>query len=119
MIYVFIQVSAKISLLLLYVRVFSRTRTALLSKLGIAFLAVHGALYFFLVVFQCTPVSAVWNKNISGKCLNLTAIGFSGAAASIVEDFFILIIPIFDVIKLQLGKSKKWSLIIMFSIGSL
>ncbi|KAH6722105.1 hypothetical protein BKA61DRAFT_666845 [Leptodontidium sp. MPI-SDFR-AT-0119] len=118
MFYVFIQVSAKMSLLLLYIRVFPRTRTALLSKIGIAFLLLHGTLYFFLVIFQCTPIAFVWDRSISGKCLNLNTIGFSGAAASILEDLFILVLPIFEIKNLQLGKGKKWNLFLMFSIGS-
>lgn len=118
MIYVVIQVSAKVSLLLLYIRVFPHTMTALVSKFGIAFLGIHGLLYFLLVVFQCVPIAAAFDKTITGKCLNLTAIGFSGAAASIAEDLFILILPVFDTWKLQLGRGKKWALFIMFSMGS-
>lgn len=119
MLYVFIQVSAKMSLLLLYIRVFPRTRTALLSKFGICFLLLHGTLYFFLVIFQCTPIAVVWDRSISGKCLTLNTIGYSGAAASILEDLFILILPIVEIKNLQLGKGKKWNLFLMFSIGSL
>ncbi|KAL2063910.1 hypothetical protein VTL71DRAFT_4404 [Oculimacula yallundae] len=118
MFYVLIQVSAKMSLLLLYIRVFPRTRTALLSKLGMGFLLLHGTVYLFLVIFQCTPIAFIWNKSISGKCLNLNIIGYSGAAASIAEDFFILVLPIWEVKNLQLGKWKKWNLFLMFSIGS-
>ncbi|KAH7356912.1 hypothetical protein BKA65DRAFT_580090 [Rhexocercosporidium sp. MPI-PUGE-AT-0058] len=118
MFYVFVQVSAKMSLLLLYIRVFPRTRTALFSKLGIGFLIVHGTLYLFLVIFQCTPIAFVWDRSMSGKCLNLNSIGFSGAAASILEDLFILVLPVFEIKHLQLGRGKKWNLFLMFSIGS-
>ncbi|PVH74150.1 hypothetical protein DL98DRAFT_519467 [Cadophora sp. DSE1049] len=118
MFYIFVQVTAKMSLLLLYIRVFPRTRTALLSKLGIGFLILHGMVYLFLVIFQCTPIAFIWDRSLTGKCLNLNVIGYSGAAASILEDFFILVLPIFEIKNLQLGKGKKWNLFLMFSIGS-
>ncbi|KAH7407496.1 integral membrane protein [Cadophora sp. MPI-SDFR-AT-0126] len=118
MFYIFVQVTAKMSLLLLYIRVFPRTRTALLSKVGIGFLILHGMVYLFLVIFQCTPIAFIWDRSLTGKCLNLNVIGYSGAAASILEDFFILILPIIEIKALQLGRGKKWNLFLMFSIGS-
>jgi hypothetical protein len=118
MIYVIIQVSAKVSLLFLYIRVFPHTKTALVSKMGVAFLGIHGLLYFLLVIFQCVPITAAFDKTVTGKCLNLTAIGFSGAAASIAEDLFILVLPVFETRNLQLGKGKKTVLFFMFSVGS-
>lgn len=119
MFYVFVQVTAKMSFLLLYIRVFPRTRTALLSKLGIGFLILHGTVYLFLVIFQCTPIAFIWDRSRTGKCLDLNVVGYSGAAASILKDFFILVLPIIEIKNLQLGKGKKWNLFLMFSIGSL
>ncbi|KAK0117051.1 hypothetical protein ONS96_012892 [Cadophora gregata f. sp. sojae] len=118
MFYIIVQVTAKMSLLLLYVRVFPRTRTALWSKLGIVFLIFHGTVYLFLVIFQCTPIAFIWDRSLTGKCLNLNVIGYSGAVASILEDFFILVLPVAEIRSLQLGKGKKWNLFLMFSIGS-
>jgi len=36
-----------------------------------------------------------------------------------LEDFFILVLPIIEIKNLQLGKGKKYNLFLMFSIGSL
>lgn len=27
---------------------------------------------FFISIFQCTPISKTWNKNVKGTCINLT-----------------------------------------------
>jgi len=35
-----------------------------------------------------------------------------------LEDFFILVLPIIEIKNLQLGKGKKYNLFLMFSIGS-
>ncbi|KAI9048956.1 hypothetical protein LZ554_006805 [Drepanopeziza brunnea f. sp. 'monogermtubi'] len=118
MFYITIQVLAKISLLLLYVRLFPRTRTAFMSKLGIAFLLLHGTVYLFLIIFQCWPICAIWDRSIRGQCLPPKIIGYSGAVASILEDFFILLLPAGEIWNLQLSRVQKWNLFFMFAIGS-
>lgn len=84
-----------------------------------AFLLGHGLIYLGLLAFQCIPLSSIWDKNVTGKCLNLKATGYSGAAFSIVEDFAILLMPIPELLKLQLNRRKKIALSFMFSLGSL
>ncbi|KAJ5042783.1 uncharacterized protein L3040_004176 [Drepanopeziza brunnea f. sp. 'multigermtubi'] len=118
MLYIIIQVLAKISLLLLYVRLFPRTRTEFMSKLGIAFLLLHGTVYLFLIIFQCWPIHAIWDRSIAGQCLHPKIIGYSGAGASILEDFFILFLPAGEIWNLQLSRGQKLNLFFMFSIGS-
>ena len=118
-IYVAIQVFAKTSILLLYLRVFTRRWFTITCYLCIVFLALHGIAFILAVSFQCNPVDSIWNPRITGKCLNLTAIGVAGAILSIVEDFVILVLPIPEILNLQMSKSKKWGLVLLFSIGSL
>jgi hypothetical protein len=117
--YVAIQVFAKTSILLLYLRVFTRRWFTIACELGIVFLALHGVAYILAVSFQCKPVESIWNPRVAGKCINLTTIGVSGAIFSIVEDIVILILPIPQIIKLQMSKNKKWGLVLLFGIGSL
>jgi Fungal rhodopsin domain len=118
-IYVAVQVFAKTSILLLYLRVFTRRWFTIACNVGIAFLALHGIAFIFAVSFQCKPVESIWNPRITGKCISLTAVGISGAILSIVEDFVILILPIPEIINLQMGTNKKWALVLLFGIGSL
>ncbi|WAO89006.1 CFEM domain-containing protein [Fusarium falciforme] len=116
--YILIQVSAKASLLAFYSRVFTSRTFRIAVWSAAAFLIGHGVIFLGLVIFQCTPIASVWNRNIEAKCLNLTAIGYAGAVFSIVEDIAILILPIPELLKLQLGGRKKAALLFMFSIGS-
>jgi hypothetical protein len=118
-IYVAIQVFAKTSILLLYLRVFTPRWFKMACYVGIVFLALHGIAYILAVSFQCKPVESIWNPHIAGKCINLTTIGVSGAIFSIVEDVVILILPIPEIIKLQMSTNKKWGLVLLFGIGSL
>jgi hypothetical protein len=77
--------------------------------------------FFLLVVFQCLPISSIWDKTITNaKCLPVSAvIGFTGAGLSIVEDCIILLLPLPVVWKLQMSTRKKIGVILLISVGSL
>lgn len=83
------------------------------------FLLTHGLMFFFLVTFQCLPIVAIWNRRIEGRCLDYAALGYGGAAVSIFEDLILFIIPIPELMKLQLCRKKKLALVFMFSVASL
>jgi hypothetical protein len=117
--YVAIQALAKTSILLLYLRVFTKRWFTISCNLGIIFLALHAIAYALAVSFQCTPVNALWTPQAQGKCMSLTTIGVSGAIFSIVEDVVILILPIPEIMNLQMSTTKKWALYLLFGIGSL
>lgn len=102
-----------------YYRVFPSAKFRIAAKLVIAFLVVHGTVYLGLLAFQCLPLSSIWDKNVIGKCVNLTATGYSGAVCSIVEDIVIMLMPIPELLKLKLSRRKKAALVFMFSLGSL
>lgn len=122
MLYILVQVFSKVAILALYARLFpnfNRFMTWSLRGL-IAFMFIHGAVFLMLVIFQCLPISAIWDKTISGKCLPIAAaIGLTGAGLSIVEDFLILLLPIPELWKLQLSVKKRIGLVFLLSVGSL
>jgi len=117
--YVLVQVFAKVSILLLYHRVFPRPWFKIVCKIFMAFLFCHGLAYLLVLIFQCSPISSIWDRNITGTCVNITVVGYSGAIFSIIEDLAILILPISELNTLSFGIRKRVSLMLMFSIGSL
>lgn len=119
MLYILIQVTAKVSILTLFWRIFTARWFRIAVWVCVTFLVSHGLLFLLLVTLQCIPVSAVWDRAISAKCLNITAIGWAGAIFSILEDIVILVLPIPEVLKLQLTLKKKIAVCLMFGIGSL
>jgi hypothetical protein len=84
-----------------------------------AFLFVHNIIFLGLVIFQCHPLQFIWNRQLKGTCLDLTAIGYAGAASNIIEDIGLFIMPIPVLLKLQLGVRKRLGLFVLFSLGSL
>lgn len=122
MMYVLVQVFSKVAILSLYSRLFGVQSTWFRWFLrgSIAFMFIHGAVYLLLVMFQCVPIEAIWNKLIDGKCLEVNyAIAFTGACMSIAEDVIILVLPIPQLWKLQMSLKKKIGIILLLSVGSL
>lgn len=123
MLYVAVQIFSKVAILAFYSRLFPNFirwfRWSLRSM--IAFMFVHGLVFFLLIVFQCWPIRSIWDKTITdAKCLPVSAvIGFTGAALSIVEDMIILLLPLPVVWNLQMSTRKKIGVIFMISVGSL
>lgn len=118
MIYILIQVTAKVSILTLFWRIFTARWFRISVWCCVTFLVSHGLLFLLLVTFQCIPVYAIWDRSVSAKCLNITAIGWAGAIFSILEDLVILALPVPEVLKLQLTFRKKVAVCLMFGIGS-
>lgn len=102
-----------------YYRVFSNPRFRLVAKFFFVFMIGHAAIYFFVVVFQCLPVEAIWDRSVKGHCLNISVIGYTGAGLTILEDVVLVLMPIPELMKLKLGVQKKLGLVLMFTMGSL
>ncbi|KAI6319271.1 hypothetical protein MCOR14_001479 [Pyricularia oryzae] len=117
--YIVIQVSAKLSLVLLYWRIFPTRWFRVALRCSIVWLVVHGLGFILFVNFQCNPMAAVWDRSIEdAKCLSLNGIAWAGGASAIFEDVVILLLPIPEVMKLQLTLQKKIAVYMMFAVGS-
>ncbi|KZL78079.1 integral membrane protein [Colletotrichum tofieldiae] len=113
-----LSVSAKFSLCAFYIRVFSYPRFRLTIGIFCVLLTTHAAVCFLLIVFQCVPLEAIWDRSINGRCLSLSALSYTGAVGSLLEDFALIIIPIPELLKLQMGPHKRLALCFMFGVGS-
>ncbi|KAG9252570.1 uncharacterized protein F5Z01DRAFT_690857 [Emericellopsis atlantica] len=116
--YVLVQVTAKVAILVLFGRIFPATW---LQRAIIVFgvlLVAHGLIYMLLVILQCLPVHSIWDRSVQAKCVNITAMTFSGAILSIIEDIVIFALPIKEVFQLRLTMQKRIALVLMFSVGS-
>jgi hypothetical protein len=74
---------------------------------------------FFSSIFSCKPIAMGWDLTITdGVCIDRTAMFKATAALGVIVDVLIIGIPIPMVFKLQMSRSKKASLLFVFSIGS-
>ncbi|KAG7082427.1 integral membrane protein [Colletotrichum scovillei] len=118
MLYIFVQGFAKISIACFYYRVFTGKTFRLKINIFLIFLTTRSLMFLLLVIFQCTPIQSIWNRAIPSQCLNLSAISSGGAACSILEDIVLIVLPVPELMRLQLDKKKKVALFGMFALGS-
>lgn len=119
-IYIIVQDLAKISITVFYLRIFPQRWFKITCYCIIVWIVSHGFAFWMVDIFQCTPVRALWDKTIlNAHCVNQNAFIYAGAAFSISEDIFIILVPIPLIAGLNLSIEKKLHVIVMFSIGML
>jgi energy-converting hydrogenase Eha subunit A len=121
--YVWVQMAAKLSVLLLYYRLFNlggATWFQWAIKIGVAWKIIVGLIYTFMIIFGCSPISASWDSSVpNAKCLDSGLMIFSGAIISIFEDVTLVVLPIPALSKLNVSGRKRWGVSIMFASASL
>ncbi|KAG9243873.1 hypothetical protein BJ878DRAFT_461411 [Calycina marina] len=91
------------------------------TTLGVVIL--FSTMYFWFLVFQCTPISFTWAQfysNASGKCLKratLAKLTYAHAVISAVTDSAFGILPVFFVWKLKMSLRTKISVVLILSLG--
>ncbi|KAI0468961.1 hypothetical protein F4859DRAFT_489561 [Xylaria cf. heliscus] len=80
-----------------------------------------GIVFFFVTLFQCTPIPFFWDKDIEGgTCINssvIAALTYLYSTFSVICDFTFAILPMFLVYTLQVDRKTKIALIPILSIG--
>lgn len=88
------------------------------SVMGLNILS--GIAFFFITLFQCTPVSKFWNRDQPGKCLGMDAvisITYVYGACSIICDFTCTLLPIFIIWGLNMDKRSKVALMPVMALA--
>jgi hypothetical protein len=80
--------------------------------------------YFFLVIFQCRPVSFFWGQyeGEKGSCINPAAVpdaSIAHSAVSFTADWILGLLPIFLIHHLQMNFRTKVSVAGVLSLGLL
>lgn len=111
--------SVKFSILTFYWRIFKSKSYAPCSVLAAA-TACWMITALLMVVFQCSPVSGFWDKQISAKCsLTDHDIFFAQSGPNILTDVALLLLPVPYVWRLQRTTSQKIALAVTFLLGSI
>ena len=110
----------KLSVLISYNVIFGRLKWfryavfTLGTLVSIWFLGV-----FFSVMFQCTPVDKAWQPMKPGHCIPFRPFLWGNSISNTVLDYFILLLPVIPVLRLQMGTVQKILVLASFSLGSL
>ena len=109
--------AAKISVLLLYRRIFP-VRSFLIAIYVVGALCL---LWFGIVVLlallQCQPISYVWDRSIPGRCINLQAMYYGFTISNMALDITICFMPVRLLWKLSLPVRQRVLLIFILLLG--
>ncbi|KAH8695604.1 putative integral membrane protein [Talaromyces proteolyticus] len=110
----------KISLLILYLRLFvtqSYNKLRLLTWVLLYFTTAVTITWTFCIMLQCNPVALAWDKTLKGTCINMTAVFYSHAGINILLDFIVYIMPIPLLWSVNRPLRERLALIVIFAIG--
>ncbi|KAK4160342.1 hypothetical protein QBC43DRAFT_270684 [Cladorrhinum sp. PSN259] len=109
----------KVSLLLLYMRIFSHVAWFRKVALGlVGFLIVYMISSAAAGFAQCTPIARTWDKQIDGTCVNIYVLFNTNGVVAMVTDIIILVLPFPLVYRLTLPWAQKLALIPVFGLGA-
>lgn len=109
----------KISVLLLYRRLFPPCwfQYALITT-AIA-LSIYCISFIAITIAQCTPINSFWKPNVEGKCINYAVLSLAGGIINVMTDLVILTLPMPLLWRLKVSKKEKWQVILAFSMGGM
>jgi hypothetical protein len=87
-----------------------------------SFIIIYGVETIFSTIFNCVPVAAFWDLSIQGRCLDKIDKKFTlffNASLNILIDIILVALPMPILSNLQLKKSQKVGLMLIFGVGGL
>lgn len=121
--YIFVLAVVKASILLFFLRIFPEKKFRITVWLTLAYNLFVGFIFIVFSFVQRQPTWLIWEgwreKEPRGVILDLNKLGLSHGGMNIVLDVWMLILPVTQLYKLNLGMKKKLGIIAMFSVGIL
>ncbi|OAA72086.1 hypothetical protein ISF_01159 [Cordyceps fumosorosea ARSEF 2679] len=107
----------KLSLLMMYYRIFRIPNFKKQVIVVGTFVICWAITISFLFTFICKPIEKLWIPELEGKCVNEVAVWLANAGSTIFSDIVILMLPIPQIWRLNLKKSEKIGLTLVFGLG--
>ncbi|KAI2628533.1 hypothetical protein GGR54DRAFT_587554 [Hypoxylon sp. NC1633] len=111
----------KISMALLYRRVFGSACVVWFDRLTWIVMFFSTVLCLQIMItgnLQCIPLSVLWDKGVTGTCINYAVSATVTFAVNIATELTLLSMPIPLVWRLRLPRQRKWMLVLTFSAGA-
>lgn len=109
----------KISILLLYCRIFPDRRFHRWVYAMGAFVVAYSVAAFFAFLFQCVPLAAGWDLSVQGTCINIGMAFTVFGAINVITDAAILAMPLPQLWRLNTTTARKLQLVAVFLTGGL
>lgn len=109
----------KLSILVLYRRIFTDKPTRIATWVLIILVLANWVAVSIAAFLQCIPVAAMWDPSIKGKCINLELLYRMTNLPILFTDLPMLILPFPSLWKLQASNARKWGLSFIFLCGGM
>nr|OQO19288.1 hypothetical protein B0A51_11178 [Rachicladosporium sp. CCFEE 5018] len=111
----------KLSILSQYRRVFASHSKAFKWQINIlmALVVAWGIGIIITAMLLCQPIAKLWNPAIPGSCIDLVKFYYGIQIPNILTDLLIIIVPIKEVLTLDLTRKLKIGAITMFLLGTI
>ncbi|PQE07758.1 integral membrane protein [Rutstroemia sp. NJR-2017a BVV2] len=109
----------KLSILAFYLRLFPTKSFKIATYIIGAVCIAYAFAAVCETIWSCNPIAKSWDKSLDGKCIPIGNVWYSTSVLSIVTDMAIIILPIYQIRRLQLPMSQKVGLCLLFSLGLL
>ncbi|KAL8664525.1 MAG: hypothetical protein Q9202_002934 [Teloschistes flavicans] len=113
--------TTKLSILLLYLRVFDpNERSRLIFQIVLYANLIFYTIGLFLETFRCSPLQKIWVPLVEpGQCLDQRALQLASCVFNFISDAVILCLPIATIWQLRLSHKSKYGVVAIFSVGIL
>ena len=68
-------------------------------------------------IWQCNPRERIWDKEVSGRCINVSSLFNMSGIFNTVTDLLILLIPVKLVWNLRMKRKTKLGIAAVFTVG--
>jgi len=110
----------KLSIICLYLRIFTSKAAQISSYVIMAILLSTWLAFVVAATAQCHPVAYAWDKSIpNGSCFNLSAYYRATNVPNTVTDLAMLILPMPTIWKLHISKIRRVGLTMIFVSGGM
>ena len=110
----------KISLLLLYIRIFGASYLFRRIAWGfVCLIAAIGTGNALVAIFPCRPTQAFYDVTVAGTCIDDVQFYWATAILNVFTDIVILVLPIPMLWKINANLGKKLGISVLFIAGGL
>ena len=68
-------------------------------------------------IWECSPRARIWDKSIEGTCVNVPTVLNVDGVFNTMSDIFILLVPVKALWKLQMKRTRKIGIGLLFTVG--
>ena len=110
----------KLSILALYLRIFTEKRHRISTWVLGAIISGTAVAVSLTAIFQCSPVPHAWDRSVTGgNCIKVASFYVYCSVPNLITDVAILVLPLPMIYKLHTSQSQKVGLSIVFLLGTM